>query len=138
MGGLEVLQKSADTTPGSVLSANSHRPGTYVACVRGKRCGSLGGLFREVSAAFRFPSYFGMNWDALDECLCDLDWLRFDRIVLVVDGLEDVLPRRPEGKRTFLSVLQTAVDHWRSEGVAFDVYLFEDESRGGDSACGMR
>lgn len=34
---------------------------------------SRSGLFDEFAAAFQFPEYFGGNWDALSECLCDRD-----------------------------------------------------------------
>ena len=126
MSGIEIVKQSSDTTPYSVFYANSHRAGTYAAYVRGKRCGTLKGLLCELSAAFHFPAYFGENWDALDECLCDLDWLCFERIALVVDSFEAILPFDRKGKQTLLAVLQTAVDHWQAEGIAFDVYIFED------------
>ncbi len=32
-------------------------------------------LFAVISNAMHFPDYFGHNWDALDECLGDMDWL---------------------------------------------------------------
>lgn len=30
-----------------------------------------------------FPNYFGHNWDALDECLLDLEWLKGIRKVII-------------------------------------------------------
>ena len=32
-------------------------------------------LFRDISSKLNFPNFFGNNWDALDECLCDLEWI---------------------------------------------------------------
>ena len=41
-------------------------------------------LFAVVSAAMQFPEYFGSNWDALDECLGDMDWLPSEGYLLVL------------------------------------------------------
>lgn len=51
--------------------AQGKRPGAwFTGSVRGVR--SRDGLFDELARALRLPSYFGRNWDALDECLRDL------------------------------------------------------------------
>jgi len=33
-----------------------------------------GALLDRISAALRFPAWFGRNWDALEDCLADLSW----------------------------------------------------------------
>ena len=52
--------------------------------VRGAKCRTSHALFDEFAAAWQFPPYFGENWDALDECLADLEWLRAGAYVLVI------------------------------------------------------
>lgn len=122
---LRIVKKSNTDPEYASFYANDRRPDTFVAYVRGKRCHSLKSLFSELSAVFRFPGYFGENWDALDECLCDLDWLCFDRIVVGIDDFHSILPHDPRGKQTLLSVLQTAIEYWEKKGVAFDVFIFD-------------
>jgi hypothetical protein len=61
----------------------------------------------------KFPPYFGENWDALDECLADLEWLPADAYVLVVLNAAELLDKdRPEARRTFWEVLEGAAREW--------------------------
>jgi RNAse (barnase) inhibitor barstar len=39
----------------------------------GSRIDSKDGLLTAVATALAFPHYFGHNWDALDECLGDIE-----------------------------------------------------------------
>jgi hypothetical protein len=48
--------------------------------------------FRELAKALEFPSYFGYNWDALDECLGDVrSWLSQDAILVLVDQADSLI-----------------------------------------------
>lgn len=60
-----------------------------------------------------FPGYFGWNWDALEECLCSLDWLKNSRRVVVI---HEGLPFQPdwENRKTYLSILRHAVSFWEA------------------------
>lgn len=68
-------------------------------------------LMTILARGLQFPSYFGFNWDALFDCLCDLSWLEADtRVVL---RHEDT-PALPAGNtRHYLKVLSDAIDSWR-------------------------
>jgi hypothetical protein len=45
-------------------------------------------LFEAIAGALRFPDYFGHNWDALDECLRDLEWLKASGYALIIRNSE--------------------------------------------------
>jgi hypothetical protein len=47
-------------------------PGTWHAQLAGELCRSDRQFFDEAALALDFPSYFGRNWDAFDECFGDL------------------------------------------------------------------
>ena len=42
------------------------------------------GLFRELAAVFQFPDYFGKNYNALNDCITDLDWLPAEGYLFVI------------------------------------------------------
>jgi hypothetical protein len=44
----------------------------------------------------KFPSYYGWNWDALEECLRDLSWLRNVKRVSIV---HESVPLSPRGEQ---------------------------------------
>jgi hypothetical protein len=62
-----------------------------VRIIRGKECGSKEALLAEFARALEFPSYFGQNWDALEDCLTDLEWLGGDSFVFIVLNGDTVL-----------------------------------------------
>lgn len=51
-------------------------------------------VFAFYGMAFRFPDYFGGNWDAFGDCLRDLSWLDWDRIALVHEDVPCALGTR--------------------------------------------
>jgi len=67
-------------------------------------------LLEVLSSGLSFPEYFGSNWDALEECLRDLDWLPAGSIVI---NHEELPSLDSHSLRTYLSILKGAVEKWR-------------------------
>ncbi len=59
-----------------------------------------------------FPGYFGFNWNALYDCLCDLSWIPCNKVVF----LHDALPKVPEHDlQVYLDILKDAVLGWTND-----------------------
>lgn len=83
--------------------------------VRGKRCTTRERLFQEWAAALQFPSYFGENWDAFEECLSDLEWLPAGGLVVFITRADCLLDLAPEDDLDMLAdILTTVAKEWRS------------------------
>ncbi len=67
--------------------------GLLVRLVRGRKMGSVAGLFDEFSAALQFPPYFGENWDALDECLADFRTQSKAGVVILISDASHILDK---------------------------------------------
>lgn len=112
--------------------------GLTVRVVRGQKMRTDEALFNEVAAAFQFPSYFGENWDALDECIVDLEWLApgSGYVLYVVRADEVLADEREWSIGVFVRVLNKAIMEWGTEvaqgewwdrpPVAFNVVLQVD------------
>ncbi|MBA4016666.1 MAG: hypothetical protein C0483_05710 [Pirellula sp.] len=65
-------------------------------------------LLGVLAGSLRFPKYFGWNWDALEECLRDLSWLKeVNQVVIVHEGVP-FSPRESQ-LRTYLEILADAM-----------------------------
>ena len=71
----------------------------------------------------KLPSYFGGNWDALADCLRDLNWLKGAGFVLHVAGHDKFAATAPEDYATALAVLTEAADFWKGKGTPFVVLV---------------
>lgn len=67
-------------------------------------------LFITYEAELGFPDYFGANWDAFEECIRDLSWVKSRRIILSHDGLP--FSDNPNLLATYLSILNGAAEKW--------------------------
>ena len=96
---------------------------SYIVYLRGARCDTEESFFREVSAALQFPWYFGENWAAFDECICDLEWLKFDRMVLAIDDFKMMFNEDREQQKQLLKYLCIMVEYWKAQGKSVEVWL---------------
>jgi len=90
-----------------------HPPtGLVLKIIKGRHCKTPASLFAEFARALKFPDYFGHNWDAVEECLTDLEWLPAKGYILLVTNAEGVLPEDEEEYETFLEILRDAGEAW--------------------------
>ncbi|HST60807.1 MAG TPA: barstar family protein, partial [Longimicrobium sp.] len=82
--------------------------GLAVRVIRGSRCGTASMLHDEIAAALQFPNYYGENWDALDECITDLEWMPAEGYLLHLTDVERVLPDDARGFGILLRILRDA------------------------------
>ena len=79
--------------------------GRYVAVLRGERMQNFASFFQEIAAALQFPYYFGNNWNALDECMKDLEWLTAKSFIIGITNSELVLSQEGNDDRHAFGVL---------------------------------
>ncbi|MFC1836326.1 barstar family protein [Thermodesulfobacteriota bacterium] len=83
-------------------------------------------LFDVLEKELSLPSYFGRNWDALDECLGDFHWLKAKRVVMIHDDLPDLEEHQ---LTTYLEVLSDSLrEPTRGEDLEL-VVVFPEETR---------
>ena len=68
-----------------------------------------------MAAALQFPSYFGANWNAVNDCLRDLQWLRARAYLLVITEGESLFDDTDAGAvASFVTAVDAAAEYWRT------------------------
>lgn len=78
-------------------------------------------LFAVVSTAMQFPDYFGNNWDALDECLSDMDWLPADGYLLILRDAAQGWSQSPYVLGRFVTSWLDACEYWTEQQIPFHI-----------------
>jgi hypothetical protein len=73
--------------------------------------------------AFALPEWFGMNWDALEECLADLELEGTDGVVVVWTSWGTFAEAAPSDFAVAIDVLGSAVRGWTTDGLRGGVLL---------------
>ena len=71
-------------------------------------------LLRGIAAALDFPSWFGENWDALEDCLSDLSWRKPAGHVLVFEQA-----KVSDDFGVLVDILRSTAEHWAARGTPF-------------------
>lgn len=89
----------------------------YIASVDGGKCKNKKITLEEIGNALLFPSYYGHNLDALEECLCDLSWIKHETIYLFINNFDLILNEEPlVFKTSFSNLLNDVKCYWLKNG----------------------
>lgn len=75
-------------------------------------------LITFISEVLNFPLYFGKNWDALYDCLCDLTWLKEKKIIFIHNDIP--LYAQEDEKRKYLILLKDVFVFWQDHNEIYD------------------
>ncbi len=100
-------------TPGQRTESLVRPPtGLVLKIIKGLHCKTPATLLAEFARALDFPDYFGHNWDGLEECLTDLEWLPAKGYIVLITDAAHVLSNDDTEYETFLEILCDAGEAW--------------------------
>ena len=105
------------------LQAAAKRAGYAFFHLDGKNIERKEQLLNHVATVLRFPNHFGQNWDALEECLTDLEGVDGDGYLIYFDHIDGLLSAHPDQFATFVEIVRDAVESWKEDGEAMVVLL---------------
>lgn len=83
-------------------------------------------LLDELSEALHFPSYFGYNWDALNELLCDFHWIAEKEIIIIHEGLSNM---NRDDLKLYIKIILSSLDSWKQDTKHIVKYVFRTKDK---------
>ena len=118
---VQVLAMAADTADALLRLAASL--GLDAVRIDLEGCSDKAGLLERVATALGFPEWFGGNWDALYDCLADLDWRETTGWLLVFENTGDLRRHAPEALDTAVAILGDVAAAWAARGRVFRAFV---------------
>ena len=97
--------------------------GTEIFYLDGREIWDKQSFLQKMAEVMQFPDYFGYNWDALEECITDLDWCPAARYILIYDYPEAFSKVEPEEWKIAYDILRSAVEYWQGTDTLLEVLL---------------
>lgn len=129
---LQALQSLIDAQRGGVHFLDGHvepkkvqalarKAGYAFFHVEGKSIERKEQLLNAMATALSLPSHFGRNWDALEECLGDMEGVEGKGYLLYYDHVDGLLSAHPDQFATLVEIVRDAVETWKEDGTAMIV-----------------
>lgn len=80
-------------------------------------------LLNAMATALDLPPHFGQNWDALEECLVDMDISGGDGFLIHYDQVDALAASHPSELETLVEIFRDSVRSWQEDGTPMVVLL---------------
>ena len=106
------------------LDAAAHAEGHLVRRISLAGCRGKTDLLQRIATALAFPKTFGINWDALADCLGDLEWLpHVGGYAWLFDHAADLRDTSEPDFDTLCDILNDACAHWKERATPCFAFL---------------
>ena len=112
-GGVEAVIAAAE--------ANQHV--VYRADMRQAR--SREQMLRIIGEGLELPAWYGANFDALMDCICDMNWVPAPGYVIILENCHNINTLAPPEFNMLIDVFAEAANAWREEDKPF--WCFVDQ-----------
>jgi RNAse (barnase) inhibitor barstar len=87
--------------------------GAIVSYFDGNLITDVKSLFIQFEKVLAFPDYFGHNWDAVADCLTDLNFSPTEIYILIFKGFNNFADRYPQEWQTLQDICTTTIEYWQ-------------------------
>jgi RNAse (barnase) inhibitor barstar len=106
------------------LQAEAVRTGQHFLYAHCAHASTKQQVLTTIAQSFRFPKYFGKNFDALSDCLTDLPYKAGPQpgFIVVLEQIPETTKFDKDAREKLLDVFRDAADFWAERKVAFRVF----------------
>ena len=109
----------ADLDNTQPLDAVAAHNGQLIFRVSLSRAADRDDALQVIGRVLAFPEWFGVNLDALHDCLVDMGWRPAQGYIILLEHCENLLLNDEAGFGMLLKVFADAAEEWRSQGICF-------------------
>lgn len=82
-------------------------------------------LLKIVGEGLELPAWYGANYDALMDCVCDFNWIPSPGYVIILENCHNINTVSPPEFNMLIDVFAVAANSWREEDKPF--WCFVDQ-----------
>lgn len=95
-----------------------------------KKVSNKTGFLKKLARELYFPGYFGMNWDALSDCLTDMSWRPSGGYVLFFSNFNTFAEHCPRDAEVAGHIFDSCIDFWKQKEISFFIILSGVDAKG--------
>jgi RNAse (barnase) inhibitor barstar len=106
-----------------IAAAEANKQIVYRADLRQARSREV--MLRIIGEGLELPAWYGANFDALMDCICDMNWIPAPGYVIILENCHNINTLAPPEFNMLIDVFAEAANAWREEDKPF--WCFVDQ-----------